>query len=653
MNSEGYFFWWASRLLAAVCLLLLILTIALDRDEQLLPGLELDPGLTVLAPTDSASKLDLPRPDTRPSAREVAGMRAARRPMRGRQHALKSAKPKNHRKDPGVAPAARSVAASPPGPAFAVTALKALGYVERSDGSVEAIVGDRDHVSIVHEGGTYAERYRVLDITPTLVKVVEDSADAAAQPSILKAHSESENQIASLQGVRSEPPAPAEAQRAPSTPAQSGQLKPAIRPDPPAKSLDNKGQRLPATEAGQYPVGMQADIRRPVDAVAPDTERSEAIPATTRTLKPIGYVEWASGRFEAIVDHQGRVQVLGASERFDRDYFARRVSPSSVEIVEESRQPFTVHPAPGTVRGEEGKPDLDLRVARALSATSLEGKGLVILPGGEPCPAAVGARAPPACGLKQLGYVERNDGQLLAIMADRDEIYLVGEGEVFAHRFRAIRVSRSWVDFVDETVELARRRALPVIATSSELDQSPNGLNTLARAPPPRTGGRALSAAAFGSVDSRSGEVGRANAPRGATRLSEALVNVGATLKAEASSNTKARGGIRPSLQPQSHSPPRAAIDFVHWAFSGQGLIVGDPDRLRSGLDQRIGGGCVGLPAVAGLPMTDNLLPRRAVNSSFGRRARGTYWLSVSGGSLATSRARPPPRARGISAAAE
>ena len=53
--------------------------------------------------------------------------------------------------------------------------LKALGFTEKAGGLREAIVTDDDQIFIVHEGETFARRFRVLRISPTAVELEDDT----------------------------------------------------------------------------------------------------------------------------------------------------------------------------------------------------------------------------------------------------------------------------------------------------------------------------------------------------------------------------------------------------------------------------------------------------------------------------------------------
>jgi hypothetical protein len=57
----------------------------------------------------------------------------------------------------------------------APTVFKPIGYVEKADGQVEAIIMQENDVQVVHTGDLIAGRYRVTKISPEAVQTVDDS----------------------------------------------------------------------------------------------------------------------------------------------------------------------------------------------------------------------------------------------------------------------------------------------------------------------------------------------------------------------------------------------------------------------------------------------------------------------------------------------
>ena len=64
--------------------------------------------------------------------------------------------------------------ATPPAPP-APPPLKAVGYTEKAGGVKEAIVSDDQEIYIVHEGESFAKRFRVLKISPAAIEVDDET----------------------------------------------------------------------------------------------------------------------------------------------------------------------------------------------------------------------------------------------------------------------------------------------------------------------------------------------------------------------------------------------------------------------------------------------------------------------------------------------
>ena len=77
---------------------------------------------------------------------------------------------------------AATALATPPAPP-APTVFKAIGYVEKAGGQLEAIILQENQVQVVHIGDRIAGRYRVTKITPDLVDALDETL---VQSSMLK-----------------------------------------------------------------------------------------------------------------------------------------------------------------------------------------------------------------------------------------------------------------------------------------------------------------------------------------------------------------------------------------------------------------------------------------------------------------------------------
>jgi len=96
------------------------------------------------------------------------------------------------------------------------------------------------------------------------------------------------------------------------------------------------------------------------------------------------------------------------------------------------------------------------------SGNRLEPQGIVSVPHAEPAGAAPKGSATPSPPsnergsrslVRTLGYVEKTGREKEAIVEVFDQVYLVHEGELFAEKYRALRVTPTSVEIVEESRE--------------------------------------------------------------------------------------------------------------------------------------------------------------------------------------------------------
>ena len=281
-----------------------------------------------------------------------------------------------------------------------------IGYVEKADGKVEAVVADGDSVRLVPETSAVtmakaaappSNRAREASVqVSTLPAAVETNASGApiANPPI---HSE---RIPDASVIR-------QASYQVAT-AQGQELSPSI-----------------SGSAGEEALTTRSEIESAGAALPKATMNSAA--STDCLVKPlvemksIGFVESANGEVAAILSPGDNVFVVRQGDRFAGQYRAVSVSAEVVEAVEEPPRdaaplPFASPPA---------LPDL-------LSASA------------EPSPPFPSKRGtPPEAStliFQTLGYVEMQDGTQQAVVADGSSLYLVKQGETFADQYRATSV---------------------------------------------------------------------------------------------------------------------------------------------------------------------------------------------------------------------
>jgi len=77
-----------------------------------------------------------------------------------------------------------------------------------------------------------------------------------------------------------------------------------------------------------------------------------------------------------------------------------------------------------------------------------------------PTPTTATPAGPPPVSLKALGYTEKSGGVPEAIISDDEQLHIVHEGEVFAKRFRVLKITPKLVEIDDEAAHQTVR--LPI-----------------------------------------------------------------------------------------------------------------------------------------------------------------------------------------------
>jgi hypothetical protein len=322
--------------------------------------------------------------------------------------------------------------------------FKPLGYVERAGGRVEAVVSQDDQIYVVHEGDLFADKYRVLKISPELVEALDE------------------------------------------TTVQAGLKQPTSRV---SKELSVSAAQNPSLVAKLDTPGQPAAL-----PTAAQKEQLSVHQSTTSAAEPLGYVERADGRVETVVADGEHVRLVPQAPTVA---MARRAPPSMVpdraSTARVSADRF-VPPAPSPAQVVDGSalpaqaglpveaPGTGLAVAiRAVSfqlsdwvpkpgggrPSNPPERGLVEQPAGKSKsgipPTGFSASGPtekpigpasvptvPSILMKPVGFVEKADGEFEAILSLSDDVYVVRQGDCFAGRYRALRVSREAVEAVEE-----------------------------------------------------------------------------------------------------------------------------------------------------------------------------------------------------------
>jgi hypothetical protein len=152
----------------------------------------------------------------------------------------------------------------------------------------------------------------------------------------------------------------------------------------------------------------------------------------TITLEPLSYVEKADGRVEATIPLGQRVQVVHEGEIFDVHFRVARISSSTVELVENSAPAAEPH-----LMAEIGQGVAPAPANKARQVPSRPAPEVLSNPGTNRGFAAGSAASVPEPSVGQeLGYVERADGRVEAIVAEGEHVRLAPQTKSFANSFR-------------------------------------------------------------------------------------------------------------------------------------------------------------------------------------------------------------------------
>ena len=182
-----------------------------------------------------------------------------------------------------------------------------LGYVEKAGGEKESIVEVHGQVYLVHEGELFAAKYRVMQVTPSSVTIVEELTKGPSEPAEPKRDSESVRTPISrwrapplsLGSSGTDPPVEAEKTRE----LAAGDPVSTSRP-PPERSVESR----------EKPKGLQilwtgGESVRPARQLA-QTDRCSPVWASNT----VGFVEKTSGETQAIVAEEGGVYLVPAGK---------------------------------------------------------------------------------------------------------------------------------------------------------------------------------------------------------------------------------------------------------------------------------------------------------------------------------------------------
>ena len=249
-------------------------------------------------------------------------------------------------------------------------------------------------------------------------------------------------------------------------------------------------------------------------AGAPPQMAAASTSAPPPLRQDLGYVQTADGRVSAIVAEGERVSLVQETQAFVQNFHVSAPSPTEVEVAQAPPPPIdsTASPVPQadaayTVSSAEDANNSPAAIAEADTALSrqpaptpgnngeppseasatLQSEPLADYAGDQnrvkapetiqapPCsafPASVPEGAVGHSDVTTIGYVEKADGEREAIVAVRDQVYLVHEGEVFAEKYKAVRVTPTSIEIGEELTEASS--ASPEVKRYPNADRSPD-----------------------------------------------------------------------------------------------------------------------------------------------------------------------------------
>jgi hypothetical protein len=229
----------------------------------------------------------------------------------------------------------------------------------------------------------------------------------------------------------------------PARTVSSGQLSPASSPERHKPRPASAAASLAAATVGKLHLLAQA-ARRLLESeqarLLVSMPRTEALPQAiappqpkTIRLEPLSYVKEADGRVEATIFLGERVQVVHEGETYEVNFKVAKISSTTVELVE---NPAPVASEPHLM-AELRPAAAQAPVLKAQQAGPRPRPKVLSNPvtNGQSTAASVASVPEPSVG-QELGYVERADGRVEAIIADGEDIRLAPATKSFANNFR-------------------------------------------------------------------------------------------------------------------------------------------------------------------------------------------------------------------------
>lgn len=356
-----------------------------------------------------------------------------------------------------------SVAQAPASPQPDSTTFKPLGYVEKSDGKLEAVIMQENEIQVVHVGDRIGDRYRVTKITPELVGAVDETVLQIPIPKSAEAQGQRPLEAVALtpHETASKPAIPHLArvshQEAPAggavPPRKKTGLTQEIAPvTPPVKThqddsnslgyvekSDGKVETIVADGDSVRLVPSSPDVMARVDA--PANGQPQGNPVETSTAMASAAGANPSSAFVRPADKSSG-PVRETAFRHDPAALAASGSPNGAISVPASPAPSpTPHSSHASLAPSEVSENASVEANRNSPTAPQERGGTFALAAARKGMDS-SSKASATFIFQTLGYVEIQNGQVEAIVADGAETYLVKRGEVFAGQYQAVSVDQ-------------------------------------------------------------------------------------------------------------------------------------------------------------------------------------------------------------------
>jgi hypothetical protein len=297
--------------------------------------------------------------------------------------------------------------------------VDSLGYVQEADGKTEAVVSDGDTVRLVPATSTET----MAQVTPPPPAGGASPFHGSPPPlPVVSLTGEPNPDRVIHTGESSVLPI------SPVVPVASYQV-----PAPTAEAADGSAfNRLGGDSAGDAANAAGDASNSPASLLMENPTAPIDNPNSPPVLMiPIGFVVKGGGEIAAVIADDAGVYIVQEGDRFAGRYRALSVSADAVEAVEDPL-PIQAHPPPRAA---------PLAASDMLSASVRRTPKSAnhVLQG------SVASSDAATFVFQTLGYIETQDGEMRACVAEGGEVYLVTQGETFANQYRAISVDPTLV----------------------------------------------------------------------------------------------------------------------------------------------------------------------------------------------------------------